>query len=262
MKNGCRSFLPTVLLLSTSLHVASTFLFLGRQGPNVPEQEIAMSSRRVWLTNFTNAFLCAGIAISVPEQQPALALDDDFENPDVPPSDDLYENPFIPKAPEEKSGLVVLRVAEVAQFQEKILRAVVNGDLGEDITVSPQQIDVGTQILLRNSNLGENLKLMIYNEVPKRRREEAIQNAVKVMNTLQGIRLYASEFRRPFTQMEMLAVADMYRDVKVQLNNLYEYLPDKEQDKYYGYFVAVTEYEKKIANGTYNPDIDGVLQFD
>ena len=27
-------------------------------------------------------------------------------------------------------------------------------------------------------------------------------------------------------------------------------------------FVAVTEYEKKIANGMYNPDIDGVLKFD
>ena len=28
------------------------------------------------------------------------------------------------------------------------------------------------------------------------------------------------------------------------------------------YFVQVTEYEKKIANGTYNPDLDGVLKLE
>lgn len=37
---------------------------------------------------------------------------------------EAYDNPNIPAGPEEKSGLVVLRVAEVAQFQEKILRAI------------------------------------------------------------------------------------------------------------------------------------------
>ena len=37
---------------------------------------------------------------------------------------ETYDNPNIPAGPEEKSGLVVLRVAEVAQFQEKILRAI------------------------------------------------------------------------------------------------------------------------------------------
>ena len=103
----------------------------------------------------------------------------------------------------------------------------------------------------------------------------------------------------------MIELADMYTVVRAKLNQLYEYLPDKEREKYYGYFVAVTEYEKKIANGmsacfvsvtlccilllnggtktlltfltlayngrtfnnnlfegTYNPDIDGVLKFD
>ena len=48
----------------------------------------------------------------------------------------------------------------------------------------------------------------------------------------------------------------------VQLNSLYELLPTKEQEKYQGYFVAVSEYEKKIAEGVYNPDLDGVLKFD
>ena len=77
--------------------------------------------------------------------------------------DDEYNNPNIPAAPEERcktsatvclvfhlchgsehselklAGLVVLRVAEVAQFQEKILRAILNGDI-KDVVVTPQQM--------------------------------------------------------------------------------------------------------------------------
>jgi len=54
----------------------------------------------------------------------------------------------------------------------------------------------------------------------------------------------------------------LYRLVRVELKSLYDLLPTKEREKYYGYFVAVTEYEKKIAEGVYNPDLDGVLSFD
>lgn len=171
-----------------------------------------------------------------------------------------YDNPNIPPGPEERSGLVVLRVAEVAQFQEKILRAVAAGDL--DFAVSPQQIAFGTQILLRNSNLDGNMKLMIYNEVPRERREGAIMNAVKSMNGLQNILSEASNIQRPFENDDLVHFADMYRDVRLQLNNMYECLPQKEKSKYYGYFMAVTEYEKKIAEGTYNPDVDGILKLD
>lgn len=39
----------------------------------------------------------------------------------------------------DTAGLVVLRVAEVAQFQEKILRAILNGDI-KDVVVTPQQM--------------------------------------------------------------------------------------------------------------------------
>ena len=175
-----------------------------------------------------------------------------YENPN---------NPNIPAGPEERSGLVVLRVAEVAQFQEKILRAVVNGDL-PDVTVSPQQIVFGTKILLKNSNLAGNMRLMIEQEVPRQRRAEASRNAATCMNTLQEIYTTADNIQRPFNSKEMIRIADLYRDVRIQLNSLYEYLPQKEKDKYYGYFVAVTEYEKKIAEGVYNPDVDGVLKFD
>jgi hypothetical protein len=173
----------------------------------------------------------------------------------------LYENPAMPQAPEERSGLVVLRVAEVAQFQEKILRAVASGEL-EGVKVAPMQFVYGTQILLKNSNLDGNLKLMIYEEIPKSKRETAIKNAVSSMNQLQDIIKYASSIQRDFETDEMVQLADMYRSVRINLNQMYEYLPDKEKEKYYGYFVAVTEYEKKIAEGVYNPDIDGILKFD
>mmetsp|Transcript_8126 Transcript_8126/g.11711 ORF Transcript_8126/g.11711 Transcript_8126/m.11711 type:complete len:269 (+) Transcript_8126:47-853(+) len=211
---------------------------------NAPE----LTSRRSWIMNgsaslFGTMILGSGIV-------PNAYADEENE----------YNNPNMPQEPEEKSGLIVLRVAEVAQFQEKILRAVANGEI--EAIVSPQQIVFGTQILLRNSNLDGNMKLMIAEEIPKKNREAAIQNAVKTMNTLQYISSAAARIMRPFKKEEMLEIADMYRDVRINLNQLYEYLPPKEKSKYYGYFVAVTEYEKKIANGTYNPDLDGVLKFD
>lgn len=150
------------------------------------------------------------------------------------PSLCLAEDTYIPPPPEERSGLVVLRVAEVAQFQEKVLRAVAGGELPENITVTPQQISFGNQILLRNSNLDGNMKLMIYNEIPKRSRDRAIKDAVNVMNSLQDMVTYANSIQRPFEKEEMLRVADMYRYVRVQLNDMYELLPEKEKEKYYG----------------------------
>ena len=175
--------------------------------------------------------------------------------------DALYDNPAIPTAPEERCGLVVLRVAEVAQFQEQILRAVAQGEL-PGVQLAPLQFSFGTQILLRNSNLDGNMKLMIQQEIPRQRRKDAVRCAINTMNTLQDIAKYADSIQRDFETEEMIAMADMYLSVRVNLNQMYEYLPPKEQDKYEGYFVAVTEYEKKIAEGTYNPDIDGKLKFD
>ena len=191
---------------------------------------------------------------------PAYAdeAEDFFNDPAV---QENYNNPNIPQAPEEKSGLVVLRVAEVAQFQEKILRSIVSGEL-EGVKVAPMQFTFGTQILLRNSNLDGNIKLMLDTEIPRRSRKAAVQNAVAAMNQLQEILQYSNSIQRDFEPIEMATLADMYRNVRVNLNQLYEYLPDREKEKYYGYFVAVTEYEKKIADGTYNPDLDGILKFD
>jgi len=181
-------------------------------------------------------------------------------NPEDPEFKELYDNPSVP-VPEERSGLVVLRVAEVSQFQEKILRAIVSGDL-KDVMVSPMQFAFGTQILLRNSNLDLNMRLMIDKEIPKQKRTSARKIAANVMNQLQDIAKYSGSIKRDFDPIEMVELADMYKVVRIDLNQLYEYLPEKERRKYYGYFVAVTEYEKKVASGTYNPDIDGVLKFD
>jgi hypothetical protein len=188
----------------------------------------------------------------------ARAADDEYDPADFA---ELYNNAAIPQAPEEKSGLVVLRVAEVAQFQEQILRSIASGEL-TGVQIAPMQFQFGTQILLRNSNLDGNMKLMIYSEIPRRQRKQAIRNAVDTMNTLQEIAQYAGAIQRDFETDEMITLADMYRTVRLNLNQLYEYLPDQERNKYYGYFMQVTAYEKKIADGVYNPDIDGVLSFD
>jgi hypothetical protein len=200
-------------------------------------------------------------ASNVPQQQQQQQQEFDPSTDDDPEIRELYSNPAIPQAPEERSGLVVLRVAEVAQFQEKILRAVVSGEL-QGVTVSPMQFAFGTQILLRNSGIDSNMKLMINEEIPRSKRPKAIKNAVAAMNTLQEIGKFSASIQRDFEKDEMIKLADMYLAVRVNLNQLYEYLPEKEREKYYGYFMAVTEYEKKIADGVYNPDIDGVLNLE
>ncbi|KAG7361272.1 hypothetical protein IV203_036372 [Nitzschia inconspicua] len=222
-----------------------------------------VTSRRSWIQDASIVSLLLPVVATSPSRADAFTEEQfDPEDPNNDPEiQELYNNPAIPPTPEERSGLVVLRVAEVAQFQEKILRAIVNGDL-KGVSVSPMQFAFGTQILLRNSNLDGNMKLMINEEIPKKDRERAIKNAVKAMNTLQEIGKYSASIQRDFEPIEMVTLADMYLQVRVSLNELYEYLPQKEKDKYYGYFAAVTKYEKKIADGTYNPDIDGKLVFD
>ena len=73
----------------------------------------SISTRRSWLCK--SAASVAGAIVLQPVVLPAFAEEEEQE---------AYDNPNIPAGPEEKSGLVVLRVAEVAQFQEKILRAI------------------------------------------------------------------------------------------------------------------------------------------
>jgi len=227
----------------------------------------SMVSRREWFSQATkitttvviSSTLLTGNSILSPSPVYAATDDDDFFND--PEIKELYENPNIPQAPEERSGLVVLRVAEVAQFQEKILRSIATGEV-TGVMVSPMQFLFGTQILLRNSNLDGNMRLMIRDEIPKNRQDDAAKSAAKAMNQLQEIAKFSGSIQRDFETIEMIQLADMYRNVRVYLNQLYDYLSEQDKSKYYGYFVAVTAYEKKIADGTYNPDLDGVLTFD
>lgn len=120
----------------------------------------------------------------------------------------------------------------------------------------------GTQILLRNSNIAENMSLMIDNEIPRKNQKQARIRAANSMNTLQKISSTAASIEREMSPTDYDKIANLYRLLRVELNSLYELLSAKERNKYYGYFVEVTEYEKKIAEGVYNPDLDGVLKFD
>ena len=106
------------------------------------------------------------------------------------------------------------------------------------------------------------MKIMIDNEIPRQNQREAAIKAANTMNGLQKISSTAAKIERELGPADYEELANLYRLVRVELNSLYELLPNKERDKYYGYFVAVTEYEKKIAEGVYNPDLDGVLKFD
>ena len=116
--------------------------------------------------------------------------------------------------------------------------------------------------MLRNSNIAGNMQLMIDNEVPKENQRQARIRAANSMNAIQKISTTAAKIERELSPADYDELANLYRLVRVELNSVYDLLAPKEREKYYGYFVAVTEYEKKIAEGVYNPDLDGVLKFD
>ena len=50
----------------------------------------------------------------------------------------------------------------------------------------------GTKILLKNSNIAGNMKLMIETEIPKKDRALASKSAVKAMDTIQSISAYSA----------------------------------------------------------------------
>ena len=106
------------------------------------------------------------------------------------------------------------------------------------------------------------MKPMIETEIPKKNRALASKSAVKTMNTIQSISAYSANIQRPFEDAEMLEVGDLYLNARLQLNTKYEFLIPEGKDKYNGYFMKVTEYEKKISEGIYNREIDGKLKFD
>ena len=64
--------------------------------------------RRNWLSDSSRVAAIL-LPVATDSQFADVAIADEKEN--------AYSNPNIPAAPEERSGLIVLRVAEVAQFQ-------------------------------------------------------------------------------------------------------------------------------------------------
>ncbi|KAJ1456466.1 hypothetical protein M885DRAFT_439564 [Pelagophyceae sp. CCMP2097] len=180
--------------------------------------------RRVWLRSV------AGLAVA--SSGPAFANDEYFDDrPDL----------------QEVSGLVVLRVAEVAAFQEQLLREVAKGtDLG--VPVTPQQFMFGTELLLRNSNLDGNMKLMIATEIPKAKREAAIKQAPRVMNALLAISAEAAKVETPqLRPKDASALADLYRQLRGELLAMFAFLPEDLQSKYQGYATVLSKYEKDIS---------------
>mmetsp|Transcript_34712 Transcript_34712/g.63841 ORF Transcript_34712/g.63841 Transcript_34712/m.63841 type:complete len:108 (-) Transcript_34712:405-728(-) len=103
---------------------------------------------------------------------------------------------------------------------------------------------------------------MIDQEMPTENQPTARIKAANALNSIQKISSTAAKVERELMPADYEELANLYRLVRVELNSLYELLGQKEKEKYYGYFVAVTAYEKKIAEGVYNPDLDGVLKFD
>ncbi|KAL7519423.1 hypothetical protein ACHAWX_004183 [Stephanocyclus meneghinianus] len=238
--------------MRTTLLSFASVMFSSNSKTNSLSLYSTTTTRQKWLSDAAALILIPAEVVT--QFAPQVTANDDINE------QTSYSNPNIPAGPEERSGLVVLRVAEVAQFQEKILRAILNGDI-QDVVVTPQQIVFGTQILLRNSNLAGNMKMMINSEILVNNQREAAIKAANAMNALQKISSTAAQIERELSPADYEELANLYRLVRVELNGLYELLPQQEKDKYYGYFVAVSEYEKKIAEGVYNPDLDGVLQF-
>ena len=162
---------------------------------------------------------------------------------------------------EETSGLVVLRIAEVCDFQEKLLRTIAKcsgpgaADLkdqfglpycgGESYSVSPVQILFGTGVMLKNSNLDGNMKLMIQQEVPKAQREAAVNDAVGIMNCFNGLIETARGYDKPFEPSDMILVADIYADARNRLAKFFNYLTPEAQKRFYNYADTVRKYEEE-----------------
>ena len=170
---------------------------------------------------------------------------------------------FVAGSDDETSGLVVLRVAEVCNFQEKLLRTIAKcaqpnaKDLkdqfglpycgGEAYYISPVQILFGTGLLLKNSNLDGNLRLMIETEVPRKQRDAAITDAVAIMNTFNRLVEVSKEYTT-FEPNDMIIVADIYEDARKKLNDFFDYLPEASKQRFYNYADDVRKYEEKVSS--------------
>lgn len=155
-----------------------------------------------------------------------------------------------PRPEVEGPGLVVLRVAEVCAFQEKLLRAFAAGkdDEFEGFAINAVQIAFGTRVLLKNSNLDGNLKLIARN-ARKDERDSAVFASVSALNTIGKIYDMATNSPAELSPSDMLVYADLYNRAQGALMSAFSTLPLSEQEKYYGYARELKAYEEEVAKG-------------
>ncbi|KAL1508826.1 hypothetical protein AB1Y20_004921 [Prymnesium parvum] len=172
---------------------------------------------------------------------------------------------FVAGSDRETSGLVVLRVAEVCDFQEKLLRSIGAcststpsaqakaaadqfGNLycGEGYQVNPGQILYGTGVMLRNSNLDGNMKLMISAEIPRSKRDDAVKQAVTVMNTFNRLIETAGNYSQ-FEGADYFVIAGIYSDARAELARFFDLLPPDSQARFFNFADEVRKYEEKVS---------------
>ena len=89
-------------------------------------------------------------------------------------------------------------------------------------------------------------------QVPRKKRSDAVKNAVVIMNTFGEIERKAAGLIE-FTPEDMLEIADLYARSRAELATMFEYLPPQEQERYMFYANALRAYEQNLAA---EPDVD------
>ena len=175
----------------------------------------------------------------------------------------------MPGSPQERSGLVVLRVAgrwhKIPRKRRSFVPLLMEICLAWPL--HHRQMAFGTQILLRNIriSMGTVETNDLHNEnSPDKTWCCHFQNAVRVMNTIQTISMTAANLDLTHLHKEeLLQMADLYRILfKWNWMTCTNFCHPRKKGQVVWILYGRTEYEKKIAEGTYNPDLDGILLLD
>jgi hypothetical protein len=90
-------------------------------------------------------------------------------------------------------------------------------------------------------------QLMIYTEVPERKRNVAIKQGVKIMNTFNKLVNTATQYTE-FDDKDYLVIADIYKEARQELARFFDFLPPESQERFYNYAKDVREYEEKVSS--------------
>lgn len=111
---------------------------------------------------------------------------------------------------------------------------------------APLATAVGTGLMLRNSNLDGNMKLMIRAEIPKKDRETAVRQATTVMNSFVALTSAAGEYEE-FEPADLLRIASLYANSRQQLARFFDLLPADSQSRFFNFAEDVRKYEEEIS---------------